>query len=183
MRQQPGAQHANCLHLFLANVGHHQFPRSLGFTFFVQADRERNLGQLGLGQAMQFFQRAAQLGVFAIVRVEEAERVLDTRKGPLVGCEVFLAVGQQVTALAALGLENALCQPHNGGAGRARLAQVVERPGRLPVRTLADEHHGKHGNTSQREHQGAAFCVIPQIHFQPPLQNVGSSSQRGRDTP
>jgi hypothetical protein len=70
--------------------------------------------------------------------------------------QVFLAPGEQVTALAGLGVGEASPQHLDGGARRALGAQRLEGGGGLLVRALADQEERQRHQCRQRERERTA---------------------------
>ena len=147
--QQLGAGGADGVHLLAPDVGHQNFLARLAAAFFIEPQGQGQLGELGLGQAMQALQQRLGFGVVAVVGVQHPVGLFNAQQRLGIRLQVLLAVGQQVAALAGFGVQHAALQHLDLGAGRAHGAEFLQGAGRAPVRGFTDKHRRRRGGEGQ----------------------------------
>ena len=181
--QQLGAERADAVHLFLADVAEHDVAGGVLAPLLVQSDGQRQLRQPRVRHRAQLLQPRHRLGFVGVVALQEAERGVDLAEGLVVRQQVFVAFGEQIAALAGFGVEEAALQTLQAAARRGHRTQRVERAHRTPVRAFADEQHDRRRGQGQCQDQRVALDYRSDLHVALPSTNVGSCSEERSRTP
>jgi hypothetical protein len=142
---QAGGLGADRVHVLLAHVRHqHELPGVL-VALLAHAHRQVHLGRLALHVATELGQRVVLVRAVGIGGAQRVQVVVDLRKGRVVRLQVARVAGEQVAALAGLGVQHVLHQAVEFGAGLVVLLDFGQRLARLLVAGLvdADEHTGR----------------------------------------
>ena len=174
--QQFVTERADRIHVFLADTTQHHFPRGVPLALFVQTYREGDFREPGLGRLVQLVDDHSQLGLARVVAVQEFQGFGYARECRVVGQAVFLAAGQQVTALPGFGVHHALGQALDVSARRRHGTQRIELGHRLPIGDFADEYHRRSRDTGQRKYNSVTFNYGKNIHVLHQPENMGSCS-------
>ena len=139
-----------------ARIGRQQLVDALGLAGVEGLHRLGQGAKALLGLLAQRHHAGLHGTVVRVVRVEPVEPRRGIGRGLLVGVEVNLAPGQQVAALAGLGVEQATQHELDLRCGGGALAQARQGLHRSLVAGLVDHQHHRAGQRDQRPRQQAA---------------------------